>query len=110
MELIMSLVDFIMHVDVHLAEIINVYGIWAYLVLFMIIFSETGFVVTPFLPGDSLLFKCPYNWYKPGQNYCFTSMLFVKYLSFAKIFFFNYAGVFQGKYLISKHSSLQPLQ
>lgn len=56
MELIASLIDFILHVDVHLVEIIREYGTWTYLVLFMIIFSETGFVVTPFLPGDSLLF------------------------------------------------------
>jgi len=56
MEIITGLIDFILHIDVHLIEIIRDYGIWTYLVLFMIIFSETGFVVTPFLPGDSLLF------------------------------------------------------
>lgn len=56
MELITFLIDFILHVDKHLVEIIRDYGVWTYLVLFMIIFSETGFVVTPFLPGDSLLF------------------------------------------------------
>lgn len=56
MELIIGLIDFILHVDKHLVEIIRDYGNWTYLVLFMIIFSETGFVVTPFLPGDSLLF------------------------------------------------------
>jgi membrane-associated protein len=56
MELITGLIDFILHVDKHLLEIIRDYGTWTYLVLFMIIFSETGFVVTPFLPGDSLLF------------------------------------------------------
>ena len=56
MELINSLVDFILHIDIHLVEMIRDYGAWTYLVLFIIIFSETGFVVTPFLPGDSLLF------------------------------------------------------
>jgi len=56
MEFITGLIDFILHVDKHLIEIIKDYGTWTYLVLFMIIFSETGFVVTPFLPGDSLLF------------------------------------------------------
>lgn len=56
MELITGLIDFILHVDKHLVEIIRDFGTWTYLVLFMIIFSETGFVVTPFLPGDSLLF------------------------------------------------------
>ncbi len=56
MEWILALVDFILHIDVHLEEIIRQYGSWTYMILFMIIFAETGFVVTPFLPGDSLLF------------------------------------------------------
>jgi len=56
MELITQLIDFIVHVDKHMAAIILNYGNWTYLILFMIIFCETGLVVTPFLPGDSLLF------------------------------------------------------
>ncbi len=56
MEFILSLVDFILHIDKHLNEIIRDYQAWTYLVLFLIIFLETGLVVTPFLPGDSLLF------------------------------------------------------
>lgn len=56
MELLTSLIDLIVHVDRHLVEIIKDYGTWTYLVLFAIIFTETGFVITPFLPGDSLLF------------------------------------------------------
>ena len=56
MELITSLIDFILHIDKHLSEIIKDYQVWTYLILFIIIFAETGFVVTPFLPGDSLLF------------------------------------------------------
>lgn len=56
MELIQSLVDFIIHIDKHLDAIISQYGTWTYLILFLIIFCETGLVVTPFLPGDSLLF------------------------------------------------------
>ena len=55
-ELIQSLIDFVLHIDVHLVEIVNNYQTWTYLILFLIIFAETGLVVTPFLPGDSLLF------------------------------------------------------
>jgi membrane-associated protein len=55
-DLILQLVDFIVHIDVHLGEIITNYGTWTYGVLFAIVFAETGFVVTPFLPGDSLIF------------------------------------------------------
>ena len=56
MELIWSLIDFILHIDRHLSGIIQNYGTWTYLILFLIIFCETGLVVTPLLPGDSLLF------------------------------------------------------
>lgn len=56
MEVIKFLIDFILHMDVHLNDIITNYGIWTYGILFFVIFMETGFVVTPFLPGDSLLF------------------------------------------------------
>ena len=52
----MELLDFILHVDDHLLEFITNYGIWIYGILFLIIFVETGLVVMPFLPGDSLLF------------------------------------------------------
>lgn len=56
MEYIHFLVDFVLHIDAHLAEMISLYGVWVYAILFLIIFCETGLVVTPFLPGDSLLF------------------------------------------------------
>jgi membrane-associated protein len=55
-ELLASGWDLFVHLDQHLAAVLQEYGAWAYLILFVIIFSETGFVVTPFLPGDSLLF------------------------------------------------------
>ena len=56
MELIKYLIDFILHLDKHLVELVTQYGTWTYAILFLIIFCETGLVVTPILPGDSLLF------------------------------------------------------
>ena len=56
MELIYYLVDLFLHLDKHLNEVIQDYGLWTYLILFLIVFCETGLVVTPILPGDSLLF------------------------------------------------------
>lgn len=56
MEYIRSLIDFILHIDRHLDTMIQTFGPWMYVILFLIIFAETGLVVTPFLPGDSLLF------------------------------------------------------
>jgi membrane-associated protein len=56
MEIAHFLLDFILHVDVHLATFVQTYGAWVYALLFLIIFVETGVVVMPFLPGDSLLF------------------------------------------------------
>ena len=56
MEIISFLLDFILHVDKHLEAFVQSYGVWVYALLFLIIFVETGLVVMPFLPGDSLLF------------------------------------------------------
>jgi membrane-associated protein len=56
MDILGPLIGFILHVDVHLANFVNAYGTWVYALLFAIIFVETGVVVMPFLPGDSLLF------------------------------------------------------
>lgn len=56
MESAKGIISFILHIDTHLGDIIAQFGPWSYLVIFLIIFAETGFVFTPFLPGDSLLF------------------------------------------------------
>ena len=56
MDILLYAWDLLVHLDQHLAALLQQYGAWIYLILFAIIFSETGFVVTPFLPGDSLLF------------------------------------------------------
>lgn len=56
MDIINQLIQFILHTDVELVKLVSNYQTWTYLILFLIIFAETGFVVTPFLPGDSMLF------------------------------------------------------
>ncbi len=56
MEIVLYLIDFVLHVDKHLQAFVQTYGAWVYALLFLIIFVETGLVVMPFLPGDSLLF------------------------------------------------------
>ncbi|MBP6821244.1 MAG: DedA family protein [Acidobacteria bacterium] len=56
MELLKQFIDLILHLDKHLVDLVNQYQSWTYAILFLIIFAETGLVVTPFLPGDSLLF------------------------------------------------------
>lgn len=58
MDFILQLIDIFLHVDEHLAALVYEYGVWVYALLFLIVFCETGLVVTPFLPGDSLLFAC----------------------------------------------------
>jgi membrane-associated protein len=56
LELLAQFLDIVLHLDTHLVAMVQEYGVWVYAILFAIIFAETGFVVTPFLPGDSLLF------------------------------------------------------
>lgn len=56
MDWILKAIDFILHVDTYLEQVITLYGGWVYALLFLVVFMETGFVVTPFLPGDSLIF------------------------------------------------------
>jgi membrane-associated protein len=68
MELIKYFIDFILHLDVHLVDLVTKYGAWTYGILFLIIFCETGLVVTPILPGDSLLFAVGALAAKGGLN------------------------------------------
>lgn len=56
MDLLATFIDLVLHLDRHLIELISTHGAWVYAILFLVIFCETGLVVTPFLPGDSLLF------------------------------------------------------
>ena len=56
MDLITTLIEYILHIDKHLFDLCTNYGVWVYAILFVIVFCETGLVITPFLPGDSLLF------------------------------------------------------
>lgn len=56
LEILESMINFVLHIDDHLFVMIREYGVWIYIILFLIIFAETGLVVIPFLPGDSLLF------------------------------------------------------
>ncbi|HEV8177781.1 MAG TPA: DedA family protein [Gemmatimonadales bacterium] len=56
MDLLPRIIDLFLHLDTHLGQLISQYGTWTHLILFLIVFCETGLVITPFLPGDSLLF------------------------------------------------------
>ena len=68
MELLLFFWDLLVHLDKHLAGLLQQYGIWVYVLLFLIIYCETGLVVTPFLPGDSLLFVAGTLWAAAGLN------------------------------------------
>jgi membrane-associated protein len=68
MELLAFLWDVLVHLDRHLAELLQQYGTWIYALLFLVVFCETGLVVTPFLPGDSLLFVAGTLWAAAGMD------------------------------------------
>ena len=68
MDTVLLLVDFVLHLDRHLGALLQAYGTWIYALLFLIIFCETGLVVTPFLPGDSLLFVAGALWAAAGME------------------------------------------
>jgi membrane-associated protein len=116
-EFFKSLIDFVLHIDQHLVEIVRDYETWTYLILFLIIFAETGLVVTPILPGDSLLFAAGAIVAKPGTG---LSILFLlALLCVAAVFgdLVNYHigkaighRAFTGKYKLLKVEYLQRTQ
>ncbi len=117
MELIQQLLDFILHIDQHLIEIVQDYQTWTYLILFVIIFAETGFVVTPFLPGDSLLFAAGAIIAKPesGLNIFLMCVLLIVAAILGDLVNYhigNYIGpkAFSGKYKWLKTEYLEKTQ
>ena len=117
MELIKTLIDFILHIDQHLVEIVSTYKTWTYLILFLIIFAETGFVVTPFLPGDSLLFAAGTIIAKPESNlniFVACALLIVAAIlgDLVNYHIGKYIGpkAFSGKYRLLKKEYLQKTQ
>ena len=117
MEFIKSIIDFILHIDHHLVEIVRDYRTWTYLILFLIIFAETGLVVTPFLPGDSLLFAAGAIIAKPdtGLNIFFMFLLLCVAAILGDLVNYhvgNYIGprAFSGKYKLLKVDYLNKTQ
>ncbi|WP_283680348.1 VTT domain-containing protein [Lentilactobacillus sp. Marseille-Q4993] len=96
-----TLIDFVLHIDAHLVNIVNNFGDWTYLILFAIIFIETGAVIMPFLPGDSLLFAAAALSANP--NYTLNVWLFVIIFLIASI-----CGDSLNFYLGSKFGDLIP--
>ena len=81
MEFIHLIIDFILNIDEHLVEITAQYGLWIYAIIFLIVFCETGLVVTPFLPGDSLLFATGAVIALPDSGLSYWIMYFVIFVS-----------------------------
>ncbi|PUV23082.1 DedA family protein [Sphingobacterium athyrii] len=117
MEVVSQLVDFILHIDQHLLQIVNTYAGWTYFILFLIIFAETGFVVTPFLPGDSVLFALGAIIARPESNLSLSLFLFILICAAISGDFVNYEigkyfgiRVFKPDSKIFKPSYLQKTQ
>jgi membrane-associated protein len=113
-EAIQAIIDFILHIDQHLVAIVSNYQTWTYLILFLIIFAETGFVVTPFLPGDSLLFAAGAIIAKPesGLNiFLMAALLIVAAISGDLVNYHigKYIGpkAFSGRYKLLKREYLE---
>ncbi|HEY1024356.1 MAG TPA: DedA family protein [Sphingobacteriaceae bacterium] len=117
MELIQQLIDFILHIDKHLVEIVQEYETWTYAILFLIIFAETGFVVTPFLPGDSLLFAAGAIIAKPESGLSISLMCVLLIVAailgdLVNYHIGDYIGpkAFSGKYKLLKKEYLERTQ
>lgn len=117
MELISTLIDFILHIDKHLVSIVNDYQYWTYLILFLIIFAETGLVVTPFFPGDSVLFAIGALIAKPETDLSIVIMLILLIMAAILGDFVNYeigkyfgVRVFKDNSKIFKPSYLEKTQ
>lgn len=117
MEAIHAIIDFILNIDKHLVQIVSDYRTWTYLILFLIIFAETGFVVTPFLPGDSLLFAAGAIIAKPesGLNvFLMCGILIVAAVlgDLVNYHIGNYIGpkAFSGRYKLLKKEYLERTQ
>ncbi|MGV3346037.1 DedA family protein [Enterobacteriaceae bacterium LUAb1] len=122
MNLIQFIIDFILHIDVHLAELVAQYGLWLYAILFLILFCETGLVVTPFLPGDSLLFVAGALAALPGNDLNVLTMIIIMIIAailgdavnytigrlFGEKLFSNpHSKIFRRRYLDSTHNFYQ---
>ena len=117
MEVVSTLIDFILHIDKHLVGIVNDYQYWTYLILFLIIFAETGLVVTPFLPGDSVLFAMGALIAKPETDLSIIVMLILLIIAAILGDFVNYeignhfgVRVFKADSKIFKPSYLEKTQ
>ncbi|NTS42396.1 DedA family protein [Flavisolibacter sp. BT320] len=117
MEAVQAIIDFILNIDKHLVAIVSDYRTWTYLILFLIIFAETGLVVTPFLPGDSLLFAAGAIIAKPesGLNILLmTGILIVAAILGDMVNYHvgNYIGpkAFSGRYKLLKKEYLDKTQ
>lgn len=117
MEFIRSIIDFVLHIDQHLVEIVSNYKTWTYLILFLIIFAETGLVVTPILPGDSLLFAAGAIVAKPESNLnivllCLLLIVAAILGDLVNYHIGNYIGpkAFSGKFRLLKKEYLEKTQ
>lgn len=114
MEAVQAIIDFILHIDKHLVAIVSDYKTWTYLILFLIIFAETGLVVTPFLPGDSLLFAAGAIIAKPESGLSILLMCGILIIAailgdLVNFHIGNYIGpkAFSGKYKLLKKEYLE---